>query len=179
MSDIEVNLKVVHDVLKAGGDPGKRHVFCLFVNNYGGIMLVPTDPPYCLIYPMSYTRDVEPDHFDTHNNPAGTCLHSCICHTTLQYMNDDPHYCRAYGRNHLILPCRAQYKEQLFPKILKPWNHRVLLTDPITKELFPMELVGDFRSTDPIFKGCYGNSFLYSDVDLGQLRKWEIHLPPY
>ena len=42
-----------------------------------------------------------------------------------------------------------------------------------------MELVGDFRSTDPIFKGCYGDSFLYSDVDLGRLRRWEIHLPPY
>ena len=39
--------------------------------------------------------------------------------------------------------------------------------------------MGDFRSTDPIFKGCYGDSFLYSDVDLGRLRWREIHLPPY
>ena len=42
-----------------------------------------------------------------------------------------------------------------------------------------MELVGDFRSMNPIFKGCYGDSFLYSDVDLGQLRQCGIHLPPY
>ena len=42
-----------------------------------------------------------------------------------------------------------------------------------------MELVGEFRSTDPIFKGCYGNLFLYYDMDLGQLRQWKIHLPPY
>ena len=42
-----------------------------------------------------------------------------------------------------------------------------------------MELVGDFRSMDPIFKGCYGDSFLYTDVDLGQLRQCGIHLPPY
>ena len=42
-----------------------------------------------------------------------------------------------------------------------------------------MELVGYFRSTDPIFKGCYGNLFLYSDVDLGQLRQQEIHLALY
>ena len=42
-----------------------------------------------------------------------------------------------------------------------------------------MELVGDFRSTDPIFKGCYGDSFLHSDADLGQLRWHGIHLPPY
>ena len=167
MSDIEVDLKVVCNTPKAGGDLGKRCAFCLFVNNYGGVMSVPTDPPYCLIYPTSYMKDMEPYHFDTHNNPAGTCLHRCICHATLQYMNDDPCYHRAYGRSCLILPNGAQYKEQLFPEILKPQNHWALLTDPITKEPFPMELVEDFRSTDPIFKGCYGDSFLYSDVDLG------------
>ena len=42
-----------------------------------------------------------------------------------------------------------------------------------------MELVGDFRSMDAIFKGCYGDSFLYTDVDLGQLRQHGIHLPLY
>ena len=167
VSDIEVNLKVVHDALKVGGDLGKRHAFCLFVNNYGGAMSVPMDPPCCLIYPTSYTKDVEPDHFNTCNNPAGTHLHCCICCTALQHMNDDPHHHREYGRSCLNLPCGAQYKEQLFPKILKLWNHWALLTDPITKEPFPMELLGDFRSTDPIFKGCHGDSFLYSDVDLG------------
>ena len=42
-----------------------------------------------------------------------------------------------------------------------------------------MELVGDFRSMDPIFKGCYGDSFLYMVVDLGRLRLCGIHLPLY
>ena len=94
-------------------------------------------------------------------------------------MNDDPSQHREYAGSHLILPHGAQYKEQLFPKILKPWNHWALLTDSITKEPFPMKLVGDFRSMDPIFKGCCGNSFQYSDTDLGQLRWHGIHLPPY
>ena len=179
VSDTEVNLKAARDALKAGGDLGKRHTFCLFVNNYGGVMLVPTDPPYCLVYPTSYVKDVEPDHFDTCNNPAGTCLCCCICHATLQYMNDNPHYLRAYGGSRLILPHGVQYKERWFPKILELQNHWVPLTDPITKESFPMELMGDFRSTDPNFKGCYGDLFLYSDVDLGQLRWQDIHLPPY
>ena len=111
VSDIEVNLKVVHGALKAGGDLGKRHPYCFFVNNYGGAMSIPTDPAYCLIYPMSYVKDVEPDHFDTHNNPAGTRLHCCICHATLQHMNDHPHYHREYGGSCLILPCGAQYEE--------------------------------------------------------------------
>ena len=167
VTDIEVNLKAACDTLKAGGDPGKRCAFCLFVSSYGGAMSVPTDPPYCLIYPTSYVSDMEPNHFNTHNNPAGTCLHHCICHATLQYMYGDPKQCREYSESHLILPCGAQYKEQLFPKILKPWNHWEPLMDSTTKEPFPMELVGDFRSTDPIFKGCYSDSFLYSDAELG------------
>ena len=142
-------------------------------------MSLPTDLPYCLIYPMSYVRDMELNHLDTHNNLAGTCLYHCICHATLQYMNDDPNQHREYAGRCLILPRGAQYKEQLFPKILKPQNHWEPLTDSATKEPFVMELVGDFRSTDPIFKGCYSDSFLYTDVDLGQLRQHEIHLPPY
>ena len=111
MSDIEVDLKVARGTLKAGGDPSKRHAFCLFVNNYGGTMSVPMDPCYCLVYPMSYVKDVELDHFDTRNNLARTCLHHWICHTTLQHMIDDPCHHREYGGSHLILPHRAQYKE--------------------------------------------------------------------
>ena len=128
---------------------------------------------------MSYVRDVEPDHFNTCNNLAGTCLHCCICHATLQFTNDDPNQCREYSRSQLILPCGTQYKEQLFPKILKLQNHWGLLTDPTNKEPFPMELVGDFRATDPIFKGCFSYSLLYTDRELGRLRWHGIHLPPY
>ena len=32
---------------------------------------------------------------------------------------------------------------------------------------------------DPIFKGCYGDSLLYTSRELDQLRQWGIHLPPY
>ena len=53
VTDIEVDFKAVCNALKAGGNPSKRHAFCLFVSNYGGAMSIPTDPPYCLIYPMS------------------------------------------------------------------------------------------------------------------------------
>ena len=41
IKDIEVSLKVAHDALKAWGDPGKRHAFCLFVSNYGSTMSSP------------------------------------------------------------------------------------------------------------------------------------------
>ena len=109
--DTEVNLKMVRDALKAGGDPSKRRTFCLFVSNYGGTLFIPMDPPHCLIYPTSYMRDMEPDHFDTHNNPAGIHLHCCICHTTLQFANDNSNQHREYSGSQLILPRGAQYKE--------------------------------------------------------------------
>ena len=51
--------------------------------------------------------------------------------------------------------------------------------DPANQEPYPMELVGDFRVTDPIFKGCYRDSLLYTGGELDQLRQWGIHLPPY
>ena len=179
IKDIEVDLQAVHDALKAGGDPSKRHTFCLFVSNFGGTMSVPTDPPYCLVYPTSYMRDVELDHFDTHNNLAGMCLHHCVCCATLQFNNDKPKECTNYSGSCLILPHGAQYNDQLFPMILEPWNHQGPLIDSTMKEPYLMELVGDFRVADLIFKGCYGDLLLYSDAGLCQLRWWGIHLPVF
>ena len=83
IQDIEDDLQAVCDALKAGGDPGKRRAYCLFVDNLSGIMSIPTDPPYCLVYPTSYVKGVKPDHFDTCNSPTEMCLHCCVCCTTL------------------------------------------------------------------------------------------------
>ena len=46
-------------------------------------------------------------------------------------------------------------------------------------EPYPMEVVGDFKAVDPIFKGCYGDSLLYSDDDLAQLRWQKVYLPTF
>ena len=112
----EIDLKAVCDTLKAGGDPGKRCTFCLFVSNYGGTMSIPMDPPYYLIYPMSYMRDIEPDHFDTHNNPARTHLCHCTCRATLQYTNDDPNQRREYSGSRLILPHGLSIRSDCSPR---------------------------------------------------------------
>ena len=179
VKDIEADLQVVHDTLKAGGDPSKRCTFCLFVDNFSGTMSIPTDPPYCLVYPTSYVKGVELDHFNTHNSPAGTCLHCCICHATLQFSNNDLKEHTNYTRSCLILPRRVQYNDQLFPAILEPWNHHGPLIDLTMGEPYPMEMVGDFKAADPIFKVCYGDSLLYSDADLCWLRRQKIHLPSF
>ena len=42
-----------------------------------------------------------------------------------------------------------------------------------------MEVVGDFKTADPIFKGSYGDSLLYSEDDLAQLRWQKVYLPTF
>ena len=133
-------------------------------------MSIPTDPPYCLVYPTTYVKGAEPYHFDTSNSPAGTHLHHCVSQATLQFSNTDPQQRTKYAGSRLIVPCRAQYNDCLFPAILELQNHCGLLIDSVTGETCPMEVVGDFRATDPIFKGSYGDSFLYSEDDLVRLR---------
>ena len=183
IQDIDVDLRAVHGALKAGCDAGKRCTYCLFMDNLSSVMSIPTDPRYCLVYPTTYIKGTEPDHFDTRNSPTGMCLHHCVCQATLQLSDTDPQQCTKYRGSCLIVPCRVQYKDRLFPSIVEPWNHRGPLIDPVTGETCPMEVVGDFRATDPIFKGSYGDSFLYSDNDLVQkvylpIFQEEIPVPP-
>ena len=142
-------------------------------------MSVPMDPPYCLVNPTSYVKGVEPNHFDTCNSPAGTCLHRCVCCATLQFSNNDAKLHTQYIRSRLILPCGVQYNDWLYPSILELRNHRGLLIDPATGEPCLLEFVGDFRATDPIFKGCYGDSLLYSEADLAHLRWQKVYLPAF
>ena len=134
IQDIEGDLKVAHDALKAGGDPSKRCAYCLFVDNLSGIMSIPMDPPYCLVYPTSYIKGIEPDHFDTRNSPVGMHLHCCIYRATLQFSNDDSKQCTQYVGSHLILPRGVQYNDQLYPSILELWNYCGPLIDPAMGE---------------------------------------------
>ena len=166
IKDIEGDLQVAHDALKVRSDPSKRHPYYLFVDNLSGIMSIPMDPPYCLVYPTSYFKGIKPDHFDTSNSPVGMCLHRCVCRTTLQFSNDDPKECTNYVMSHLILPRGMQYNKWLYPSILELRNHCGLLIDPTIGEPYPMEVVGDFRAVDPTFKGCHGDSLLFSEANL-------------
>ena len=166
IQDIEGDLWAAHDALKAGHDPGKRRAYCLFVDNLSGVMSIPTDPPYCLVYPTSYVKGIEPDHFDTRNSPTGMRLHRCVCQATLQFSNDDAKQCTKYVESHLILPHGAQHNNHLYPSILELQNHCSPLIDPVMGEPCLLEVVGDLKAADPIFKGCYGDSLLYSEDDL-------------
>ena len=120
IKDIEGDLQVVHHALKAGSNPSKRCTYCLFVDNLSGTMSIPMDPPYCLVYPTSYVKDVELDHFDTRNSPAGMHLHHCVCCTTLQFSNDDPKQCTKYVGRCLILSCGCSPTNSCTPL---SWSH--------------------------------------------------------
>ena len=106
-------------------------------------------------------------------------LHRCMCHATLQFSNSDVKLHTQYVRSRLILPHGVQYNDQLYPPILELRNHRGPLIDPAMGKPCPLEVVGNFRGTDPIFKGCYGDSLLYSKTDLAQLRREKVYLPTF
>ena len=120
IQDIDVDLQEVRNALKAGHNASKRHAYCLFVDNLSSVMSIPTDPPYCLVYPTTYIKGAEPDHFDTWNSPVGTRLHHCVCQATLQFSNTDPKQCTKYAGSHLIIPHGVQYNDRLYPRILEP-----------------------------------------------------------
>ena len=166
IQDIVVDLWEARNTLKAGHNTGKRWAYCLFVDNLSSIMSIPTDPPYCLVYPTTYVKGMEPDHFDTQNSPVRTHFHRCVCRATLQFSNTDPKQHIKYAGSHLIIPHGVQYNNHLYPSIPEPQNCHGPVIDPTTGKPCPMEVVGDFKATDPIFKGCYGDSLLYSDDDL-------------
>ena len=166
MKSIEADLKKAWDRHAQNKDPGWAHSCSLLIANYGGMMAVPTDPPYCLVYPTVSNDDAEDqNHFNTAAIPSGVCTRSCICHTLLQHVNMDPVCWRTYEGGRLIIPHGTQYKT-LFPEIIMPSNHRGPLIDHNTGKPYPMVATGDFCLMDPIFPGSPGDSLLFKVDDL-------------
>ena len=64
--------------------------FCLFAANIGRLLVVPTKPPYCLIYPTEFT-DNTPQAERNHHHPENTLprLHTreCMCRRTIHHAN--------------------------------------------------------------------------------------------
>ena len=108
VKSIEVDLKKVRDPCTQNKYPGVVHSYSLFIANYGGIMAIPTDPPYCLVHPAVYNDDVEDqNHFNTAASPSEMCTCSCICHALLQHTDKDPVCQRTYEGSCLVIPCGA------------------------------------------------------------------------
>ena len=75
IQDIEGDLQAVCNSLKARGNPSKRCTYCLFVDNLSSVMSIPTDPPYCLVYPTITSKASNPIILTLTTVPRG---HACI-----------------------------------------------------------------------------------------------------
>ena len=116
---IEDDLKKARSKWAAGKDPGKVCSFSMFIGNFGSLMAVPTDPPYCLVYPNIYSNKVPPEdknHFNIKGGPPGLCSHTCICHTLLEHADLSEAHRQKYHGSCLAIPPGAQYNH-LLPEI--------------------------------------------------------------
>ena len=110
-------------------------------------MALPTDLPYCLVYPNIYSSTIpEKDrhHFNVRGGPPGlhTCM--CICCTLLQHADTSTDHRQQHHRSHLVIPQGAQY------------DHLQL--------------------EDNIFPGTPNNSLLYASEELMKLRKMRFQV---
>ena len=90
VKSIESDLAKVRDRCAHNKDPCGVCSYALLVANYWGIMAIPTDPLYCLVYPTMCNDDVEEkNHFNTAASPSRmhTCV--CICCFLLQFMDKE------------------------------------------------------------------------------------------
>ena len=136
-------------------------------------MAVPTDLPYCLMYPNIYSTtvpSVDRHHFNMQGSPLGLHTCTCICCTLLQYANLSEAHRQKYHGSHLVIPQGAQYS-CLLPEITMLCNHLVLLIDLHMGDPFPLVPVGDLKLEDTIFPGMPGDSLLYYSEGLTKLHR--------
>ena len=76
MEYIEADLQKVWDRCTENKDPGGVRSYSLFIANYGGIMAVPTDPPYCLVYPTVYNTGMKDQITSTQQPVCQDCGHA-------------------------------------------------------------------------------------------------------
>ena len=83
----------------------------MFIANFGGLMAVPTDLPYSLVYPNIYSPTVpheDKHHFNIQGGPPGLHTHACICHTLLQHADLSEAHRWKYHGSHLVIPWGMQ-----------------------------------------------------------------------
>ena len=168
VKSIEVDLEKMRDRHAHNKNPGGVHSYALLVANYGGVMAIPTNPLYCLVYPTVYNKDAEnQNHFNTAASPSGMCTCACMCCALLQLVDKDPDNRRTYEGS---CSQSTQYRT-LFPEIITPHNHWGPLIDPNTGEPYPMATAGDFCLKDPLFPGSPGDRLLFKEDDLDRLKR--------
>ena len=145
----------------------------MFVVNFGGMMTLPTDLPYCLMYPNIYSSIIpkkDRHHFNVGGGPSEVHTHVCICHVLLQHANMSTDHRQQHHGSGLVITWGVQY-DHLLPKIMMLCNHRALLVDLSMGEPFPLVPVGNFQLEDNSFPGTPSDSLLYTNEELTKLQK--------
>ena len=173
IQSIDDDLKRTRERRAASSGSSKACSFCMFIANFGGLMAVPTDPPYCLMYPNIYSTTVPHEdrhHFNVQGGPSRLRTHASICRSLLQHADLSEAQRQKYHGSCLVIPKGAQYS-CLLPEITMPCNHQAPLIDLHTGEPFPLDPVGDFQLEDNIFPRMPGDSLLYNSDNLTKLRR--------
>ena len=90
IQSIDEDLKRTREEQAACSGPSKVCSYCMFIANFGGLMVVPTDLPYFLMYPNINSTTVPSKdryHFNIQGGPPGLHIFGCICCTLLQHTN--------------------------------------------------------------------------------------------
>ena len=170
---IEKDLEKARQRHDEGRDPGRVHSYAMLVTNFSGIMAVPTDPPYCLVYSIVYNDNIatqNQNHFNTAGSPSGVCTHNFMCCALLQHADLTEAHKQKYEGNRFTVPCGAQYKT-LFPEITMLHNHQGLLINHNSQKPYPMFMVRDFCLVDKVFLGTPRDSLLFDSEDLTRLKR--------
>ena len=141
----------------------RPHSFCLFLEDYESMMVPPTEPPYCLVYPIRFFNDTPADlrnQLHTDLFPPGLYCWECVCRQLIQWANLHKKWETIMGGSRFLLPHGAQYNENPFPRLIRPQNHRSLLVDPVTAQPYPLVEVGSFMMQDPLFPSVAGDSYV-------------------
>ena len=127
------------------------HSYSLFMVSFGRWMPIPTELPYCLVYPTEFvdgTPMAARDHHHLELNHHALCTRQYVCHCTLQYANMLPDNQMEYTGSWLLIPHGVQYSKEGIPQLVKPCNHPGPLLDSNNGKLYSMHNVGNLSLDD-------------------------------
>ena len=79
IKSIEDHLEKARSKREACRSLGRACSSSMFVANFGSLMAVPTEPPYCLVYPNIYAASIPPkdrNQFNVQGGPPRLCTHT-------------------------------------------------------------------------------------------------------
>ena len=171
IDDISKPIRCVHSLMKVERPSPNTacQKFCTMVGNYSGHMGFATDPPFCMVYPLSFVHKDDPAQMtfrSQQNHPISfTADVLLVCQLLTrdcsldEYMMDRCH-------QHLLIPRGVHFLPNLFPQIVVPRNHVAPYHDLKMGEVVPFVTVGPFVSTDTLFPGKTGDLELFTNKEV-------------